>query len=161
MFDANVNFMNKLELKIPPVAVAFAGIMSMWITSALIPQWTCRLPWRNEFAVSLIIIGALFGISGILAFRKINTTVNPMKPESASLLVATGVFSMSRNPMYLGLFFVLASWGVYLSHPLSLGCLLVFVGYMTRFQIIPEEKALLQLFGQEYGDYKRNTRRWL
>jgi protein-S-isoprenylcysteine O-methyltransferase Ste14 len=63
--------------------------------------------------------------------------------------------------MYLGLLLLLTAWAIWLSNPVALIFLPVFMLYMTLFQIRPEEKALLDKFGSEYLAYMRSVRRWL
>jgi protein-S-isoprenylcysteine O-methyltransferase Ste14 len=98
---------------------------------------------------------------GAASFRRARTTVNPLKPESASSLVASGVYRVSRNPMYVGLCLVLLGWAVMLSNVLAYAIVPVFVLYMNRFQIGPEEAALERVFGADYVAYRARVRRWL
>jgi protein-S-isoprenylcysteine O-methyltransferase Ste14 len=63
--------------------------------------------------------------------------------------------------MYLALLMVLAAWSVFLAHPLALIVLPLFVAYMTRFQIIPEERDMQALFRSEFDSYRTRTRRWI
>jgi len=97
----------------------------------------------------------------MLRFRRARTTINPMDPGAASQLVTGGIFRISRNPMYLGLALLLAGWGI------TLGSLTVwlipplFVAYITRAQIIPEERALKARFTGEYREYCRHVARWI
>jgi protein-S-isoprenylcysteine O-methyltransferase Ste14 len=84
-----------------------------------------------------------------------------MSPAKTSALVSSGIYRWSRNPMYLGMALLLlgvAAWGSTLA-----GYLLVFVfcWFLTRFQIIPEERALLAAFGQEFAQYMARVRRWI
>lgn len=94
-------------------------------------------------------------------FRKFKTTVNPINPDKASLIVASGIFSKTRNPMYLGMILLLSGWAIL--NTSLLGFLLVFGfwAFITRFQIIPEERALSAKFGQGYLDYLSKVRRWI
>jgi protein-S-isoprenylcysteine O-methyltransferase Ste14 len=84
-----------------------------------------------------------------------------MKPESSSSLVVSGIYKLTRNPMYLGLLLVLLGWAIYLTNVLVFLLLPAFILYINRFQIAPEERALTALFGQEFAAYKSRTRRWL
>jgi protein-S-isoprenylcysteine O-methyltransferase Ste14 len=97
----------------------------------------------------------------VVAFRRAGTTVNPMKPESSSSLVVSGIYAFTRNPMYLGFLFALLAWAIYLSHPAAFLVLPLFVWYMNRFQIEPEERALASLFGEAFTTYAARVRRWL
>ena len=81
--------------------------------------------------------------------------------DFASNMVTSGIYRFSRNPMYLGFFLALAGWATYLSHLLAFALLPLFVLYINRFQILPEERALSDKFPQEYTAYKGSVRRWL
>lgn len=62
--------------------------------------------------------------------------------------------------MYLGLLLALTGWALYLaSLPAVLGPILFFL-YITRFQIVPEERVLTKMFGSTYADYCNRVRRW-
>ena len=87
--------------------------------------------------------------------------MNPTKPGATSSLVTGGVFRLTRNPMYLSLVLYLLAWAVYLSNWLALLLVPLFVLYLDRFQIKPEERALSALFGPEYASYQARVRRWL
>lgn len=76
-------------------------------------------------------------------------------------MVTSGVYRVSRNPMYLGFLLALAWWVVFLSHLLAFALLPLFMWYMNRFQIVPEERALAAKFGSEFTEYSRAVRRWL
>jgi protein-S-isoprenylcysteine O-methyltransferase Ste14 len=96
-----------------------------------------------------------------MAFHRARTTVNPFKPTETSTIVTAGIYRVSRNPMYLGLLFLLAGWAIMLSNVAAVAMLPAFVAYMTRIQIQPEERALQAKFGSEFTDYKGSVRRWL
>lgn len=148
-----------LNNKIPPVVVVvfFAAVM------ALIAHYTAIdfTAFITYLALGLVAIGCFFCIAGVVSFRLAKTTVNPSKPAQASALVTTGVYKISRNPMYVGFAFILASWGGWLTSLWALLCVWGFIFYLTRFQIIPEERALLKIFGQGYREYKSRVKRWL
>ncbi len=84
-----------------------------------------------------------------------------LQPERTSALVTTGVYRITRNPMYVGLLLGLLAWAAGLSSPVSLAGPVAFIMAINRFQIEPEEKALLAKFGPEYETYKSAVRRWL
>lgn len=84
-----------------------------------------------------------------------------MHPDKASALVITGVFRVTRNPMYLGLLLFLIGWAILLAHPVAALVVPAFVAYIDRFQIRPEEAALTDRFGARYKEYARTVRRWL
>ncbi len=63
--------------------------------------------------------------------------------------------------MYLGMLIALLGWAVYLPSALALLGPVMFAFYITRFQIIPEERALHSIFGSAYYEYSQRVRRWL
>ena len=97
----------------------------------------------------------------IFLFKKDKTTVNPINPEETTTLVTTGIFSITRNPMYLGLFFVISSTILFFGSWFGIIILIFFVWYINKFQIIPEEEAMEKLFGNKYDEYRQNVRRWI
>lgn len=152
---------NSLELKIPPPAVAAVFAIAMWGISRVAPLIQISAPLRTAVAIAIALVGMGFALTAILSFRRASTTVNPTKPQATSSLVISGVYRVTRNPMYLGLLFVLVAWAVSLSSPWALLGPVAFVLYIRRFQIVPEERALAALFGSEYSAYRSRVRRWL
>src|SRR5688572_18501995 len=132
----------------------------MWLASRA-PALGFEVPARRVIAVSLAILGVAVAIAGVVSFRRAQTTVNPLKPESTSSLVVSGVYRFSRNPMYVGMLLVLLGWAVLLSNVLALAIVPAFVLYMNRFQIGPEETVLARMFGGEYETYRSRVRRWI
>jgi protein-S-isoprenylcysteine O-methyltransferase Ste14 len=153
--------MQMLELKIPPGIVVLIFAAGMWISGVAVPQLAVAFPAANVMAVLLLVAGFALGFAAVITFRKARTTLNPMKPEASSALVTSGVFSRSRNPIYLGMLLVLCGWAISLANLLAFIFLPLFVLYMNRFQIMPEERFISARFGSEYQTYIRRVRRWL
>jgi protein-S-isoprenylcysteine O-methyltransferase Ste14 len=153
--------MQALELKIPPPAVAVLIAGAMWGISVVTPSLDVPDLIRVVAAVAVALAGGGIALSGVVSFRRARTTVNPMKPETTSSLVTTGIYRITRNPMYVGVLFVLVAWAIFLSAPWTLAGPLAFVLYMNRFQIAPEERVLSAMFGTDYSSYKARVRRWL
>lgn len=153
--------MHALELKIPPLAVGFLVGGVMWLAKRSVPALTVTVPGRQAVAILVAIAGAMIIGIGIVSFSRAKTTVNPMKPDSASSLVVSGIYGLTRNPMYLGFFVMLIGWATFLSNALAFVCLPLFILYMNRFQIEPEERALGALFGEAFAAYRSRVRRWL
>jgi len=153
--------MRSLELKIPPVALILLVAALMWLASWAMPTFRFEFPSSNVFALSAAIFGAIISGLGIVSFRQARTTVNPMKPDTTSSLVVSGIYRWTRNPMYLGFLLVLLGWALFLSNALAFVLLPAVIFYMDRFQIEPEERALHSLFGQQFVIYTSRVRRWL
>lgn len=153
--------MQALELRIPPPVVALLLAIAMWGISRFFTPAVVPWPARVLIAAVIALPGLGIAASGAVAFRRAKTTVNPMKPEATSSLVTSGIYRFTRNPMYVGLLCLLTAWAVLLGAPLAFVGPVIFVPYINRFQIVPEERALAALFGTDYAAYKARVRRWL
>ena len=153
--------LSKLELRIPPPLVMLLFMVTVFGFDKIMPFTLFYLP-RLTYAsvISLVTLGGVIALWGVKEFKNAKTTVNPLKPESSSSLVNSGIYQYTRNPMYLGLLLALLSSVVYTQHPLGLVSALGFVLYMNRFQIEPEEKMLVALFGDEFVEYTNRVKRW-
>ncbi|VEJ29982.1 Putative protein-S-isoprenylcysteine methyltransferase [Rothia dentocariosa] len=85
----------------------------------------------------------------------------PVRPERTVNIVSSGIYRLSRNPMYLGMACILTGWAVWLWQVQAVLGVVLFVAWITRFQIIPEERILTQKFGTEYRHYRQQVRRWV
>ena len=112
-------------------------------------------------AVLLALAGLALDVSGLIAFHRAKTTPNPRSPGRSTSIVRSGPYRFTRNPMYLGLALMLLGLCAYLANPATIVAVAVFIAYITRFQIIPEERLLQAKFGESYAQYKRSVRRWL
>jgi len=153
--------MTVLELKIPPLVVVLVTAALMWLVARAVPELGFLVPARDFVAISVALAGVITIALGVVSFVRAGTTVNPMKPETSSSLVASGIYKLTRNPMYLGYLLALLGWAIFLSNVPAFLFLPAFILYMNRFQINPEERALAALFGQEFAAYKASVRRWL
>ena len=153
--------MRWLEHRIPPPQVGLLVAVAMWFLAGVSLRFPIAFPIRLALALVWALVGLGIAASAAAAFRRAQTTVNPLTPDAASSLVVLGIFRHTRNPMYLGLASVLIGWAIYLAAPMTLLGPLLFAAYITRFQIIPEEQALAQNFGQAFDDYRARVRRWI
>ena len=150
-----------LETRIPPPIVAALMGAAMWRLASLLPLLDVPVSVRVAVALAIASVGGLVAMGAGIRFRRANTTIDPLKPQAASSLVTAGIYRYTRNPMYLGLLFLLVAWAVLLSSPFALLGPVAFVTYISRFQIVPEERVLSALFGAEYSAYQSRVRRWL
>lgn len=153
--------MQALDNKMPPPLVAALFALFMWALASVLPSVDMSDAVRIASTTAVLLLGAFFCLAGVVSFRRAKTTVNPLKPATASSLVSSGIYRVSRNPMYLGFALFLAAWAVVLASPWALVGVLGFILYMNRWQITAEERALEALFGAEFDRYKSRVRRWL
>ena len=150
-----------LELKISPAVLGALAGLFMWLATRWAPAFTFALPQRGWIVAGVALVGAIIALAGVISFRRARTTVNPTKPATASALVVSGIYKYTRNLMYLGFASVLLALAVFFSNALALVVIPLFVAYLNRFQIRPEERAMASLFPDEFAAYKARVRRWL
>ena len=153
--------MEILENKIPPPIVTLLFMIVMWFFAKVGFTFELGQFVRGSVVLVFFVLGVGFGILGLFSFKQAATTINPLQPELATSLVTSGIYRITRNPMYVGVSFCLLAWGVYLSSILALCWIPLFIAYITRFQIVPEERALVKKFGVKFENYKAKVRRWL
>lgn len=153
--------MNFLETKIPPPIVTLLFGFAMWNTSTITQASELSSSIRYLGLGIFIVLGFIGLLSGAVSFRFAKTTVNPLKPEAATSLVTSGIYRITRNPMYVGLAFLLCAWALFLSSLWATPFIVLFISYIHRFQIAPEERALTQNFKEEFTVYKKQVRPWL
>jgi protein-S-isoprenylcysteine O-methyltransferase Ste14 len=153
--------MHALELRIPPPIVALLVAVMMWGISKATPAVEMPSLIRIMTAIAIALTGVGVALSGVIAFRHAKTTVNPLRPETTSSIVTSGVYRFTRNPMYVGLALALLAWAVYMASAWALLGVVAFILYMNRFQIVPEERVLSRMFGAAYSAYRAKVRRWL
>ncbi len=106
-----------------------------------------------------IAIGVFLNIAADHQFKRLGTTVKPLQRSSA--LATDGVFRWSRNPMYLGMFFIVAGIALIegsISPWLVVAALAI---VLDRIFVVPEEKMLKETFGDAFEQYSRRVPRWL
>jgi protein-S-isoprenylcysteine O-methyltransferase Ste14 len=152
--------MRALDTRIPPPIITAGLIGFLWLgRSTEFNQLRVQTPiWLVS---AIILVALLLMCLAVWEMVRARTTVNPMRPQRSRSLVSRGIFSCSRNPIYLGDALLVVAAGLYWATWLFLPALAVFVYYITRFQIIPEETALREKFGAQFEQYCVSTRRWV
>lgn len=149
-----------MELKLPPVIVFLFFALAMYLLSILLPFGFFDFFGRLLMAKILVGVSVVVALVSLVQFFLQKTTVDPRKPDKTVALVTKGTYKFSRNPMYFALLVMLLALGLVLGNAFNTLVAAGFVGYMNRFQIVPEERMLLDKFGKEYKEYLIRTRRW-
>ena len=147
-----------METKIPPPIVTLIFIFLIGFSNRLIEPFSFE--YQTPLGVMIIICGLSVLISAARVFKQLETTINPMQPSQASKLAIIGPFKYTRNPMYLGMSIMLIGFGLFFGAKLTVCLVVMFVLYITVFQIIPEERAMQEKF-TDWKDYCTKVRRWL
>lgn len=151
----------KPPLRIPPLFVTVIAGLAGWVMARTCPALTWESPAHIWLATAGWLLGTACSVLGVAAFRRARTTVNPMQLDGTTALVISGIYRVTRNPMYLGFLFLLLGEIAWLANPVALLIVPAFILYLNRFQIIPEENALRGRFGQPYFSYAAQVRRWI
>jgi protein-S-isoprenylcysteine O-methyltransferase Ste14 len=152
---------SRFELKVIPDAVWLIAAGLMWLVSALTPSLDIPAVPRLLAALALLGAGTGLVIAARVDLARAGTTFNPTAPDRTSDLVTSGVYRFTRNPMYLGMLFALLALAAWLSSAYTLVLPAVFVVYLDRLQIEPEERVLRARFGPAYNAYVARVRRWI
>lgn len=149
-----------LKLKIPP-ALQFLIIAALMygVSQSFGKQFT--FPFQYVFAWLFFILGVIVGLISVLLFKTENTSIDPLHPLKASKLITTNIYRYTRNPMYLGLLLILIGLFIIFGNYYNLILLILFVWYITTFQIKLEEQILHKIFGENFTIYCKKTRRWI
>ena len=145
--------------KIPPPIVTLICGIAIYFSKTFFNQFFSYN--NNTISLFLLVLGLTVFTLAVKAFNRQKTTVNPLEPRQASSLVTSGIFKISRNPMYLGMLIILLSLSCKFNLIGGMIISLFFYIFITKFQIIPEESAMNELFGNEFIDYSKKTRRWI
>ncbi|MEO0465872.1 MAG: isoprenylcysteine carboxylmethyltransferase family protein [Pseudomonadota bacterium] len=148
-------------LLIPPPLVFAAACGAMYALHRFIPASRLDFPYAENIGLVIGLMGLLLFLMAGAGFVSRKTTVSPHHPEKTSALVTDGVYSISRNPMYLGMALLTLAFAAIALQPLGLILLAAAIWYITRFQIIPEENVLAEKFGKDYTAYRAKVRRWI
>lgn len=154
--------MQRLETRIHPPFVLLAAIAIIHLGEWLLPGLSgAQTVLMRALMWAFLVAGAIFGAFALAQVVNARTTVHPTHPDQTTALVTSGIYGLTRNPMYLGLACFLVAYGFHKMHPAVIVALAFFIWFITRFQIVPEERALRRKFGKTFDDYAARVRRWI
>lgn len=140
-----------------PPRIAFGFVLIALVTSAVLPlPLHAPLPLAATLTAS---IGFWLMIRGWWLFKQVDTAICPT--ATASTLVMHDVFSLSRNPMYLGMLLMVCALGILTGSAPFYVAAAAYWAVMDRAFCPYEEQKSLQEFGNDYAAYSRRVRRWL
>ncbi|MBO6814495.1 MAG: isoprenylcysteine carboxylmethyltransferase family protein [Rhizobiaceae bacterium] len=146
-------------MNIPPIAQLAIFACLAVILATFLPGLTVDVPIWLPVLVGLI--GVLFLLPAVVSFAKQKTTVDPRTPEAATTLVTSGIYGITRNPMYVGMLLLLLALAAWLAAASSLLPTIAFLLSIDRGQIRREEESLRQNFGVAFETYANRVPRWL
>ena len=148
-----------MKTRIPPPILALLMIGLVYLSSLLIGS--VSFDYQASLSVLLVIVGLSCALPSFRLFARNKTTISPFTPSETSVLITEGMYRYSRNPMYLGLLLLIIAATIWFGTWFGIIISLFFILLINILQIIPEEEALLQIFGEEYLEYKKKVGRWI
>lgn len=146
-------------MDMPPVWLA--GFIALaWMQASFLP-----LGLSLGYTVAGLMGGLLIGggliliLMAAVEFRKAKTTIIPH--ETPSRLIQSGIFSKSRNPIYLGDAMILAGLILRFDAVLSLPLVPIFIWVIEKRFIVPEEDRMRREFRMDFARYCEKVRRWV
>lgn len=146
-------------MKVPPLAQLAICFVIAGGLATYMPIFSFHAP--NWLVAIEIIAGIAFLVPAVMSFIRHKTTVNPQSPSDATSLVTSGVFSISRNPMYVGMLLLLLAFVLWLGEASALFAAVIFFISIDQFQIRSEEQSLREKFGKAFTEYAKRVPRWL
>ncbi len=139
-------------------------ILLVFITAGVLINFIFPLPFiqgalRYVSGAFFLIVSALIIVSAHIRMREAGTNVDVRKP--ATVIVKGGIYSYTRNPMYLSMVILLVALSVLLNNLWILILTPVFAGVIQKGVIEREEAYLERKFGSEYVEYEKTARRWI
>ena len=152
--------MGWLDHKVPPPFVMLIVAVLMWLAHLWLSNDLAG-GWLLILGLAFCVAGVAVAVTGLRTLLAERTTPSPTQIERAKHLVISGIYERTRNPMYLGMVIFLIGVECILANAWLLLGPLVFVFYIQRFQIAPEERVMHEKFGTEYNAYQQRVRRWI
>tara|TARA_R110002049_G_scaffold274753_6_gene452759 strand:+ start:1127 stop:1579 length:453 start_codon:yes stop_codon:yes gene_type:complete len=149
-----------MKLRIPPIVSMLIFGLGMYLLFKFLPFGYFDFYGRMLLAKILAGVIVFVLLASTFQFLKAKTTIDPLKPEKATILVTSGIYKYTRNPMYLAMLLLLLAWGLYLGNAFNILLAAGFVSFMNAYQIRIEEVVLSKKFGKEYTLYCKKVRRW-
>ncbi len=147
--------------KVPPVVVFLIHFVLVWLISKYLHFADFSFIGQPTVTLILAIAGTAIALIAIFTMYRAGTTIDPAVPNRATSLVDTGIYRITRNPMYLSLLLILMAWIIWRGNLVAVFLAATFVWHLTHFQIKMEEKALEENFGEQFREYRLRVRRWI
>jgi len=146
------------HLHVPPVCLLIAAV-AMGLLDRIVPIVRFDMPFVAQAGAILIFAGIVWVGLAAAQMLKRRAAIHPH--DAPTTLVVDGLFTISRNPIYLGMLMALSGWAMQLASLAPFAGPPVFAWWITQHFIRPEEQRLEAAFGAPYEAYRRQVRRWL
>ena len=147
------------DVKAHPPILLLIHVGAAWLLGRFTVLPIIVSPLIRGIGLLLAGIGFLLGVLSLYAFTKARTTLNPH--GSVTSIVSTGIYRFTRNPIYLGMVFMLIGFPLAFGNVWGIPLVVAFIPLMNKLVIEREEAYLEKKFGEGYTGYKSRVRRWL
>ena len=149
------------SVRIPPPLVYLAAVIAGGLVHRYLLPLSLDLPRGVRFAAAAVVAAIGFGVMGaaVALFRR--TEQDPKPWESTPEIISTGVYRITRNPMYVGLALLQAGIGIGWANGWVVVLVPVVLAVVYATAVRHEEAYLEEKFGDAYLSYKRSVRRWI
>jgi protein-S-isoprenylcysteine O-methyltransferase Ste14 len=142
-----------------PLFYVFLSLIGMTILHFALPGTAVApFPW-NFLGLIPLLLGVALNLAADRVFRGAGTTVKPF--QVSTVLLTTGVFRISRNPMYLGMLLILLGVALLMGSSTPFVLVILFGILVDALFIEIEERMLAERFGESWVAYRAKVRRWL
>ena len=146
-----------MNTKIPPPIIALVMIAIIYLSSLIIEPIT--FGYQTVISILVIVIGLARAIPSFRLFAKHKRTISPFTSSETTAIVTNGMYRYSRNPMYLGLVLLTIAATIFFGTWLEVVIVVAFIILLNFLQVIPEEEALLDIFGEENVECQKKVSR--
>jgi protein-S-isoprenylcysteine O-methyltransferase Ste14 len=146
-------------VRFPPPLLYLAGLLAGWLLERKYPLTSLPRTFAMAAGVVLVIAGLALARSGAQAIWKANSSIIPIRPTTT--IVSSGVFALTRNPMYLSMVIIYAGVAFLIGSAWAFILLPLVIIAVDRLVIAKEERYLEGKFGEAYLAYKQRVRRWV
>lgn len=146
-------------VKVPPPIIVVMVVLAGYGLDYLYALPISSSPTLFNIGLLLLAISLCIMLVAAWSFFRFKTHIEPWKPTST--IITSGVFGLSRNPIYVGFCIAVPGIGLILNSWWIVLSVLPLPGLLYYLVIRLEETYLISKFGTEYQDYQRRVRRWL
>ncbi len=157
--EGNSNTSGEKKRKIVPPVYFLSTLVLMWLLQHFLPIYRFVEPPLTYAGIIVILFGVLITVTSAGIFKKVDTGLVPF--DEAKVLVTSGFYRFTRNPMYIGMFIVLLGVAFMLGTVSALFPIPVFFLIIRNNFVLGEERFCEAAFGQQFLDYKSKVRRWI
>ncbi|WP_051909609.1 methyltransferase family protein [Paenirhodobacter enshiensis] len=143
------------EIDIPPLWLAIAAA-AIWGVARV---WPVMLPGARPVGGALIALGLL--LTAVAGGQMLWRRTSPIPRRVPRVMLDSGAFALSRNPIYLSDAIMLTGWMLWSGGIWGAPVVALFMLWITRRYILPEEAEIARRFGPAFDTYRAKVRRWL